>query len=470
MVTTSRIEESEGSWLSYRTVWRWHFYAGLFCIPFVIWLSTTGSIYLFKPQIDAWIDRPYDQLQINGPRATASSQVEAAIKAVPGSSLHYYGLPKTEHSATRVIVGRGTEEDRVYVQPQTLAILHVINEDQRFTNLIFRLHGELLMGDIGSMIVELAASWAIVMVVTGLYLCWPRQAEKVAGVFYPRFWRGKRIFLRDLHAVTGVWVSVFALFLLLTGLQWATVWGGLFKEVRTVVTRRTFRPDWNTGRSNELADRAALNQNSMPGMDMPAESVAGMASDFSSERAYDPLNRVVSVVTPLDLAYPALISPPKEMGGPWLAKSDNQNRLLRTHLTVDGQSGRILSRQDFQQQSWLDRMLALSVSIHEGQLFGLANQLIGLVTCLGLIVLCVSALLLWWSRRPIGVLGARARPHKPRFSWVLAVLILAFSLYLPMLGASLVMVSITERFLLANIPPIRDWLGLEVKHSRTAAL
>lgn len=35
-------------WLNYRTVWRWHFYAGLFCIPFVIWLSITGSIYLFK--------------------------------------------------------------------------------------------------------------------------------------------------------------------------------------------------------------------------------------------------------------------------------------------------------------------------------------------------------------------------------------------------------------------------------------
>jgi uncharacterized iron-regulated membrane protein len=44
------------SWLNYRTVWRWHFYAGLFCIPFVIWLATTGSIYLFKPQIErGWI-------------------------------------------------------------------------------------------------------------------------------------------------------------------------------------------------------------------------------------------------------------------------------------------------------------------------------------------------------------------------------------------------------------------------------
>ena len=31
----------------YRTIWRWHFYAGLFVLPFILILSVTGSIYLF---------------------------------------------------------------------------------------------------------------------------------------------------------------------------------------------------------------------------------------------------------------------------------------------------------------------------------------------------------------------------------------------------------------------------------------
>ena len=39
--------------LSYNAVWRWHFYAGVFCVPFVIWLALTGTIYLWKPQIEA---------------------------------------------------------------------------------------------------------------------------------------------------------------------------------------------------------------------------------------------------------------------------------------------------------------------------------------------------------------------------------------------------------------------------------
>jgi PepSY-associated TM region len=93
---------SNDGWLNYRTVWRWHFYAALFCIPFVIWLSITGSIFLFKPQIERWLDRPYDNLSVAGPRATAEAQVKAALVAVPGSNLHYYELPTSPQSATRI--------------------------------------------------------------------------------------------------------------------------------------------------------------------------------------------------------------------------------------------------------------------------------------------------------------------------------------------------------------------------------
>ena len=85
---------------------------------------------------------------------------------------------------------------------------------------------------VGSIMVELAASWAIVMVLTGLYLWWPRSAKGLGGVLYPRIGQGAKRFWRDLHAVVGIWVSVFALFLLITGMPWALVWGNGFKTVR----------------------------------------------------------------------------------------------------------------------------------------------------------------------------------------------------------------------------------------------
>ena len=53
LMTTTNIPKS-ATGAHYRTIWRWHFYAGLFVLPFVLILSVTGSIYLFKPQLDRW--------------------------------------------------------------------------------------------------------------------------------------------------------------------------------------------------------------------------------------------------------------------------------------------------------------------------------------------------------------------------------------------------------------------------------
>ena len=182
------------SWPDYRAVWRWHFYAGLFCVPFVLVLAASGAIYLFKPQIEAWIDRPYDHLEITGTAQPAAEQIRAALAAVPGATFSAYELPTAANAAVRVIVRSDGEAIRVYVHPQTLAVLHTVAEDERLMRVLFRLHGELLMGDRGSMLVELAASWTIIMIVTGLYLWWPRNAKGLGGVVYPRLRGGSRVF------------------------------------------------------------------------------------------------------------------------------------------------------------------------------------------------------------------------------------------------------------------------------------
>ena len=107
----------------YAVIWRLHFYAGLLCMPFVLWLSVTGALYLFKPQIDAWVDRSFDTLDVRGAPALPSAQVQAALTAVEGSVLNAYEIPAGPTSAVRVLAGRGGELFRVYVHPQTLEVL-----------------------------------------------------------------------------------------------------------------------------------------------------------------------------------------------------------------------------------------------------------------------------------------------------------------------------------------------------------
>lgn len=449
------------TWFDYQTIWRWHFYAGLFCAPFVVWLSVTGSIYLFKPQIEAWIDRDYDNLSVTQATSPAA-QVNAALAAVPGSNLHYYELPQTSQSAVRVIVGKDDAEFRVYIHPQTLDVLNMVKEDERMMEIVFLLHGELLLGDRGSLLVELAASWAIVMILTGIYLWYPRGKEsRLAGVWYPRLNKGNRTFWRDIHAVTGVWVSFFALFLLLSGLPWAKNWGDYLKKVRQLTGTTNAQQNWTNSSSEENAERRSLDAqiataNSHEGHhDGMSDATTGVENS-----SYAAIDNAVATVTPLQLAYPVLISPPKKTGGPWTAKSDAQNRTLRVNLEIDPQTQSVLGRQNFNQRHWIDQVVGVGIATHEGQLFGWLNQLIGLLTAAGLILLSFSAVTLWWKRRPNGVLGAPLSPKESRFSLLLLLLIFLLGISLPLMGISVVIVALTERFVLQRIPTARSWLGL----------
>ncbi|CAN5207831.1 PepSY domain-containing protein [soil metagenome] len=438
-------------WPTYDTVWRWHFYAGLFCIPFVLWLSLTGSIYAFRPQIERFIDRPYAHLAVTRP-ATAAAQAEAAVRAVPGSELHRYELPTTPDQATQIIVGKGGVETRVYVHPQTLQILKTVGEQDRLMQIILRLHGELLIGNTGSYIVELAASWTIVMIVSGLFLWWPRGAG-MGGIVYPRLRSGGRRFWRDIHGVTGFWVSFFALFLLLSGLPWAVSWGSYLKAVRTVVEGSPVKQDWPTGSESEKASAATAAM-------MGEHAEHGGMQMAHPAVSYVALDRMVATVRPLALAAPVLISPPTAPDQPWTAKSDAADRPQRTDLTLNPRTGVVLSRKDFAQRRLIDRLVGYGVAVHEGQLFGLANQLLNVMTGVGLTLLSVSSVILWWRRRPEATLGAP--PARPREGLAIGffVVVAGIGVLLPLFGVSLLVVIVVERLVLRRMPGVGRWLGL----------
>ena len=462
--------------LDHRTVWRWHFYAGLFCIPFVLWLSVTGTVFLFHPQIQRWLDRPYNRLTILH-RTTANDQVQAALAAVPGTTLDSFQLPQSATSASQVLVDKGTEQFRVYVHPETLAILKVDNEDHRVDVFTSRLHGELLIGKYGSWIVELAGSWAVVMILTGLFLWWPSQTKGLGGILYPRLGQSRRGLWKDLHAVTGIYVSFFALFLLLTGLPWAKSWGGYLKVIRHFSAGRAAQQDWTTSSADVLAARAARNGSSMAGMAgmQSMDHAANMnvsphaehtgvwgrhSTMLSGPHAFVALDTMVRSVSPLHLANPVLISPPMHAGGNWSAKSDTRDRPLRVALILDAKSGAVLKRTDFHSKPWLDRAIGVGIAAHEGQLFGVLNQLVSLFTTAGLVLLSVSGLVMWWRRKPEGVLGAPTAIRRVRFSAGLVAAMVALGLYFPFLGGSMIAVGLTERLFLRRLSSTRSWLGL----------
>lgn len=425
--------------LVYRTLWRWHFYAGIFCLPFILTLAVSGTIYLFKPQMDAWLDAPYQNLAITAQRGSADQQIAVAMAAYPDSRFVNFRLPQSPSDAVVVSLQQGGEDIRVYVHPASLEILHSVEVDGEFMQLVKRFHGELLAGNVGSVIIELAGCWAIVLVITGLYLWWPRNARGAAGVLYPRLRQGRRVFWRDLHAVTGIWVSGFTLFLLISGLPWSLVWGSALRELRQQDSH------------NHSHHHAA-----------PADwtiSSADSATPHTLATVQLP-QILVDNAQQLGLAPPVDLAPATDMPGAWVAKSQTQNRPLRAEVWLDSETGNIIRTKHFAEKNILDRVIGIGIAAHEGQLFGWLNQLLGVFTTTGLSLMSVSAFILWRRRKPQNVMGAPPVLPGASVGKVISGIILALALMLPLLAASLVIILLIEWLVLRRINWASQWLGL----------
>lgn len=458
----------------YRTLWRWHFYAGVFVVPMVLVLALTGAVYLFKPQVERWEERAWRGLPVAG-AVSPDEQVKAALAAYPGSHFNSYRLPQEEGDAALIHLAlakqpKGEKAMRdVFVSPQGKVVAS-LDPQWRIMQVAHDVHGQLLLGKRGSWLVELAASWAIVMILTGLYLWWP-SGRGLAGVVWPRLGGGPKVLWRDLHAVTGFWVSGLAMVLLLTGLPWADVWGSAFKAVRTEMGWVKGKQDWTIGGQPADADEHAEHDHSTMAA---ATSAMPMGSHMMPDgtmmtMSAVSLGEIVAEAKSQHLAFPVIVTPP---GGPqrfggkatqeWSVRSDAQNRPLRVSLTYDPMTGRQTSRETFADKHVIDRVVGYGVAWHEGQLFGLVNQLIGVATALMLMTLSVTGFVMWRRRKPAGRLGAPPPAKQQARMGGALVLTIALAAFLPMLAISLVLVLALEFSVLRRLPATARWLGLRM--------
>ena len=434
----------------YRTIWRWHFYASLFVMPLVLLLATTGAIYLFKPQLDRWEERAFSNLSTHG-AVSPNAQLAAVMDAYPGAQFHGYRLPAREGDAAVIHVGfaDGRAMRDVYVSPQG-KVLRSFDPESRISATVSRIHGSLLIGRVGDWIVELAACWAIVMILTGLYMWWPR-GQGLRGVVWPRIGKGKRIFLRDLHAVTGFWVSGLALVLLTTGLPWASVWGDAFRLARAELGLVQGAQDWKTGGH---APHAEHDHDAMMKMQAAGIPLVGL-SDMVAKAKLENLPHPVFVKPP---GAPERFGPPTPMA--WTIKSEAQNRPLNRSITFDVATGKEMSRTSFTDKHVIDQAVNYGIAWHEGQLFGWINQLIGVLTALGLITLVISGFMMWRQRKPVDALGAPIAPAVPQKIRGVAVIIAVMAILLPLLAMSLLALWLFDRLLLPRLPAFALWLGV----------
>ena len=222
----------------YRTLWRWHFYAGLFVMPFLVVLAITGTLYCFQPQIEPLL---YPHRLIVEPQATPRLTEDALLAKARAA------MPTDARAVTAPIASapdRSTEfifrladgeKQSVYLNPYTGEVLGTLSVERRFMQVDRMLHRKLLLGKPGELLMELAACWTLVMIGTGIALWWPRGKTTARAALVPRFSLQGRALWKNLHAVMGIWLALGALIFVLSGLPWTGSWGKQFKALATSV-------------------------------------------------------------------------------------------------------------------------------------------------------------------------------------------------------------------------------------------
>lgn len=431
----------------YRAVWRWHFYAGLMVLPFMITLAVTGALYLFKDEIDTAVYSDLKRVSVELSKVSPEVMVDAALTNYPGTAVKYLD-PATPQSSAEITV---TTDDfgklAVYVNPYSGAVLGALPDRGTIMWTIRYLHSLKYFGDTARLLIELAGGWSILLVGTGIYLWWPRG--KKGGVVTVRGKPRNRMFWRDLHAVTGLFVGVFIVFLAITGMPWSGVWG---EKVNEWANGSNFgypsgvRVD--VPMSGEHLDHVAKTSWSLEQAKLPE----------SSEAAGTPigLNKAVETFDRLGLHRGYAVAIPGKPTGVYTGSVYPDDASQQRVIHLDQYSGEPLIDMGFADYGLGGKWMEWGISVHMGQEFGLANQVVLLVACMGIVLLAVSAGVMWWKRRPVGSLGVPPLPEDTRvFRGLIAILAIG-GIAFPLVGISLlVMLAL-------------DWAGTRVMKPKFA--
>lgn len=416
----------------YRAVWRWHFYAGLLVLPFMITLAVTGALYLFKDEIDGIVHSNLKHVEIRegGAKVSPSQMVAAAVAAYPGAAVKFTAPAVPDSSAEITVDTAGQGKLAVYVDPYTGTVLGTLPDRGTVMWTIRYLHSLKYFGSFARALIEIAGGWSILLVGTGIYLWWPRR--QTGGVLSVRGAPSRRVFWRDTHAVTGILVGFFIVFLAITGMPWSGVWGAKVN-------------DWVNG--NNYGYPAGV----WTGVPMSDEHVNHIATtSWSLEQAQVPqspnidpatkpveLDDAVATFDRLGLHRGYAVNLPTDPSGVYTGSVFPDDLASQRVIHLDQYSGKPLIDVSYADYGPFAKGIEWGISVHMGQQFGLANQLVLLAACVAIVVLAVSAGAMWWKRRPSGSLGVPPLPGDNRvFRGLLAILIVGGVIF-PLVGISL---------------------------------
>jgi uncharacterized iron-regulated membrane protein len=198
-------------WLR-RAMFQIHLWTGLALGLYIVLLSITGSVLVYRIELDRWAATPTPTFNPDLPLVEKAIITAAALHEYPGWTILRQGerISRRFPAIGMTLERNGEQIERIF-DPYTGAHLgEAVTWGQLQVLKLAELHDDLLFGREGRWWNGIASGLVTVLVLTGLVVWWPGASrwKRSLGVKVSSGWR---LFTWDLHSAMGFWLFGFLL-------------------------------------------------------------------------------------------------------------------------------------------------------------------------------------------------------------------------------------------------------------------
>ncbi|MFN4202211.1 MAG: PepSY-associated TM helix domain-containing protein [Tabrizicola sp.] len=456
----------------YFAAWRWHFYAGLFVLPFMLILAVTGLAMMLNTTLSNQLGYA-PRVEVAGQMLSPSAIARAAQGAVPGDVAQFI-TPEAPDRVAYVVIRDASKAEpgvpawklpamQVAVNPYTGEVLAVWDKTATIYAWANDIHGSLLIGDTGDRIMEIAASLTLLLIATGIYMWWPRGTA-LGRALVPDLSKKGRALYKELHVTGGIWVSAFLVLFILSGLAWTGIWGDKFVQPWSSYPPEKDAKFWSSDLTHRDMNFGPLDE--IPwGLEKTPMPESGTAEGEPGLPATSSLDAAVMWAQANGFAGQYKVQLPAGEKGVYtvLRTSQGEDTIDPTQdrtVHFDRYTGKLLADVGYDDYSLMAKAMAWGIALHKG-LAGTWNFVVNLVLLAIIVMSSITGIVMWWKRRPSGAARLAAPPMPSDVPlWKGAVLVaLVIAMAFPMAGLALIAVIALDVIVLANVPVLKRALS-----------
>lgn len=354
-----------------------HLWGGLVSGIIVFIVSVTGCLFVYESEIRSLFHSNYlfvtpqtspkltpEQLALNLSRYFPSKEIE---------QIRYY-QEANRAILVKVVPKTGTpnkgenSKESYTLNPYTGALLSPVSLEHDFLHYVEEIHTSLMMGEVGKWIIKINVVTFFFMLLTGLYLWWPRKKNQRKTAYSLQLKGKKQLVNYSIHNVLGFYFLLPLLVICLTGIWWA------IKPVQ----KFTY-----TTLGHKMKGKEKL------------YSTVSQQKIFSLDKTFGEVSHK------FDGWHEAHISFPKKANDYFKINLKYPYEVYKKSniFMYDQYSGQLLDSEMYKDYNLADKLKHSNRDLHTGQNYGFFGKLLAFLASLYAATLPITGFLIWYFRK-----------------------------------------------------------------------